>query len=90
MRVAVNIADLTRIEPIIAQMLLGDVTAHREVIRGVEKGMVDDGAVVLECESSRALAIVQVIRTADRNHGRYLTRAYSEGPKGGWHKLAVA
>ena len=86
-RIAVNIADLTRIPPIIAQILLGDVTARQEIVKGVEPGMVDDGAVVLGCDGTRARAIIDVMRRKDHAEGRYATRAYVQGPRGGWHKL---
>jgi hypothetical protein len=85
-QVAINIADLTRMPPMIAGMLIGEVTHNRQTVNA-EKGMVDGMAVVLECEKERAQAIVEVIRTADKNHGRYLTRAYQSGPRGGWKKI---
>ncbi len=84
MRIAVNVADITR-HPL-AGMILGPVTPSREIVR-MDKARWDEAGLVLECDEERARAIVELFRDGDEREGRYATRAYKQGPRGGWSKL---
>jgi hypothetical protein len=81
--IAVNLADLTRIEPFIAQILVGPHVGD-SVNCGPD---IDDAAVVLTCSDERARAIVDTMRFKDSRLKRYATRAYARGPRGGWSKV---
>ena len=82
-RIAVNIADLTRYEAIPRQCLIAPVIQAREIVI-TEPGRVAGQSVVLNCDETRARAIVDILRSYDLKAKRYALRAYSEGPRGGW------
>lgn len=86
MRIAINVADLTR-HPHhnIAPLLMGPVTPNR-ILVNANPSVLDEGAVVLECDEKRARSIAQVFRNADERMGQYKTRVYFEGGRGGWRK----
>ena len=85
-RIALNVADLTRNDALIMQCLVGPhVSSSADTVNCGPN--LDDDAVVLTCDETQAKAIVDVLRIKDRNAKRYATRAYSEGPRGGWRKI---
>lgn len=84
-RIAANIADLTRYDAVPRQCLIAPVVQAQQIVQ-VEPGRVDGAAVVLECDETRARAIVELLRTYDAKAKRYVLRAYAEGPRGGWKK----
>ena len=84
-RIAANIADLTRYDAIPRQCLIAPVVQTQRII-DAEPGRVDGAAVVLECDETRARAIVNLLRSYDVKAKRYVLRAYAEGPRGGWRK----
>ena len=86
MRIAANIADLTRYDDIPRQCLVAPVVQSKQII-DTEPGRLDGAAVVFECDEARARAIVSLLRSYDAKAKRYSLRAYSEGPRGGWKKL---
>jgi hypothetical protein len=87
-RIAVNVADLTRNPAFVTEVLLGPVTPSRLTV-GAELDRVDGIALVLEADDARARAIVEILRVKDSRMGRYSTRAYVEGTRGGWAKLPM-
>jgi len=58
--IAVNIADCTK-DSIISEFLLGPVIKSGKTVEA-ERGKLDGGAVVLECDDDRAKAIVEIVR----------------------------
>lgn len=90
MRIAINIADLTRdpSAPMVAQLLLGAVTPGRITVNAEPK-ILDGMALVLECDEMRARSIAQVLRDGDDRRKVYRTRTYIEGSKGGWKKVGA-
>ena len=88
-RLALNIADLIRRHNhMITPILLGPVTAGRIMVNA-EPEILDGGAVILECEETRARSIAQVLRDHDDRKKEYRTRVYREGPRGGWVKVTA-
>lgn len=86
MRIALNIADLTREpHPEIVPILIGPVTPGRVLVNANPK-VFDEMAVVLECDKKRARAIAQILRDQDDRLKQYRTRIYFEGKRGGWRK----
>lgn len=91
-RYAVNICDCTYDEVrFMAGLMLTPVTPNRTTVE-TERGRVDGGAVVLECEEERAKAICQVlqkkpIRTCGQ--GGRKVRCYIERPRGGWKRFGA-
>ena len=86
MSIAVNIADLTRYDTMIAGLLVAPVAPGKQIVN-TDPSRVDEGAVILECEDERALAIVAILRLQDKKVKRYACRAYQQGPRGGWKKV---
>ena len=87
MRIAINIADISRVPPVISGMVLDPVIIKREIIE-VEKGKMDGSAVVIDnADEARARSIVELFRMWDKRAKRYATRAYAEGKRGGWSKI---
>ena len=82
MKIAANVADLTRYDEIPRQCLIVPVIPSREMIR-TETGL-DGAAVVLECPAVQAQAIIDLLRSYDAKAKRYALRAYQQGPRGGW------
>ena len=62
---AINISDATK-DPFMMGMMLGPVTRSRYVIEAEKT--IDGSAVVLECDTERAKAIVDVIRMKYAKH----------------------
>ena len=62
MRIAANIADLTRYDEIPRQCLIAPVVGQKQII-DAEVGRMDGAAVVLECDEPRARAIVSLLRS---------------------------
>lgn len=85
MKIAVNVADLTRHNGLVTQLLVGPHATRWELTDCGPN--LDDGALVLECEEMQARAIVDVLRIKDLRVKQYATRAYSQGPRGGWSKI---
>lgn len=83
--IAINVADLTRHDPLMTSLMLSGVTPERRLVKCGPN--LDDGGVILECHDERALAIVRWFRQHDEARKRYATRAYRQGPRGGWRKL---
>ena len=86
MRIAANIADLTRYDEIPRQCLLAPVIVNREIVQ-VEPGRLDGAAVIFECPTDQARSIVSLLRSYDDKAKRYRLRAYQEGPRKGWAKI---
>ena len=86
MKIAANIADLTRYGAIPRQCLIAPVVPSREMVQ-TETKRLDDAAVVLECDEPRAKAIIALLRSYDAKAKRYALRAYQQGPRGGWSKI---
>ena len=86
MKIAANLADLTRYDDIPRQCLIAPVVTSREIVR-TGTGRIDDAAVVLECDATRAKAIIDLLRSYDAKAKRYRLRAYQQGPRGGWTVL---
>jgi len=86
MRYAINICDLTRNDSFITSLVIGPVTPGR-IIVDANPNRVDEGALILECDAKRALAIIGVFRMKDAQAKRYATRGYQEGTRGGWSKV---
>ena len=86
MMIAANIADLTRYDEIPRQCLIAPVVPSKRIVH-VEPRMLDGAAVILECDETRAKAIVSILRSYDAKAKRYALRAYTQGPRGGWAKL---
>ena len=86
MKIAANIADLTRYDEIPRQCLIAPVVPSREMVQ-TETGHLDGAAVVLECDETRAKAIIALLRSYDAKAKRYALRAYQQGPRGGWKKM---
>ena len=86
MKIAANIADLTRYDAIPRQCLIAPVIPSREMIQTATDRL-DDAAVVLECDEPRAKAIIEILRSYDAKAKRYSLRAYRQGPRGGWSKI---
>lgn len=63
---AVNIADLTK-DLIISRFLIADVVPNR-IIVDAEKGRLDGGAILLECEGEKARAIIDIVRKKYQKH----------------------
>ena len=57
---SINVMDLTK-DDILSQFMIAPVIQSRQIIN-VEKKRVDGHAVVLNCDETRALAIIAVIR----------------------------
>ena len=85
MKIAANIADLTRYDAI-PRCLIAPVIPSREMIQTATDRL-DDAAVVLECDEPRAKAIIEILRSYDAKAKRYSLRAYQQGPRGGWSKI---
>ena len=86
MRIALNVADLTR-HKYIVPILVGPVVPSNTLVR-VDPKHIDGMGVLLECDETRARAIAQVLRDHDARLKQYTTRVYFEGPKGGWREAA--
>lgn len=87
MKIALNIADLTRYDKIVVECMIAPHIQSKEMIKGEPK-MADGMGVVLECPTDQALSIVEFLRTvADKKAKQYECRAYAQGPKGGWSKI---
>lgn len=84
-KIAANIADLTRYDEILRHCLIAPVISSQEIIQA-EAGRLDGAAVVLECDKTRAQAIIDLLRSYDRKAKRYALRAYVQGPRGGWQR----
>ena len=80
-RYAVNLADLTRMPPIIATMLIGPV---RGEVSNINKRRADEMIVELTCDAERAEAIVAVLRVRYKRHE---LRCYKRGKRGGWKRI---
>ena len=86
-RLALNIADLTRFDPIVRQCMIAPVLSNDNgAVVNVGPNM-DDSAIILNCDDKRGRAVIEFLRMADGKAKRYLTRAYVEGPRGGWRKV---
>jgi len=79
---SINIADLTK-DGIVAQFLIAPVVPHKQVVNA-EKGYLDGGAVLLECEEERAKAIVSIIRG---KYHRNLLRCYESKTGKSWVRI---
>ena len=78
---AVNIGDLTAIEPLfIAEMVVGPVTIGKLIVH-TSKKTIDSGAVVLECDDERAEAIIGTLNL------KAFVRAYKKGTRGAWRRM---
>lgn len=62
LEISINVCDLTETDTFMTSLLIGPVTPNRVIRQGLERGRIDDGAVVLECDEERALAIVDTLR----------------------------
>jgi len=82
MQYAVNIADLTK-ERFLAQWLIGPLCPNRIVV-DCEPGRIDGGAVLLECDSDRAAAVVELIRKKWPPHQ---LRCYLKDRGGPWRRV---
>lgn len=78
---AVNLADLTRMPPIVSSLLIGPV---RGEVLNIDKRKVDATIVELDCDAERAEAIVAVIRV---RYNRNELRCYKRGKRGGWKRI---
>ena len=83
---AMNIADLTRYNEIVRLCLVAPVIQSRRMVEA-EKGRMDGSAVVAECDDTRALAIIAILRADDKKSGRYPLRAYKQGARNGWTRV---
>lgn len=83
---AVNIADLTRYDPITTGCLVAPVIQGRQIVRTDPK-VFDGAGVLLECKDEQATAVIEVLRLQDTKAKRYACRAWKQGPKGGWNKV---
>ena len=86
-RLALNIADLTRFDSIIRQCMITPVLSNDNGSVVVVGPNMDDSAIILNCDDKRGRAVIEFLRMADGKAKRYLTRAYVEGPRGGWRKV---
>lgn len=74
-RLAVNLADLDRVDPTIRGILLGGkLDATRAVV--TDKGRMDEIAVAFTCDLLTAACCCDTLRTHDRKVGDYPTRVY--------------
>ena len=89
MKIAANLADLTRYDSIPRQCLIAPVIQSRQTVE-TDSGRLDGTAVILDCDETRARAIVDLLRFYDTKAKRYLLRAYQQGSRGGWTKLGHA
>ena len=80
MKYAINIGDLTK-EPILA-MVFNDVLASRKIVKA--ENTLAGGAVLIDCEETRAKSIVDVIRIKCAKH--YL-RCYESKTGNSWKRI---
>jgi hypothetical protein len=69
--ISVNVCDMSK-DPIVSQFLICPVIPSRQIIN-INPSRLDEGAVILECDRERALAIVHVIR---HKYGKNEFRCY--------------
>jgi hypothetical protein len=81
-RYAVNACDLSK-DTLLSQLLIGPVVPSREQVQ-VEKGMVDGIGILLECDTIRADAIVQVVRM---KYHKNLFRFYKSTTGKSWKRV---
>jgi len=77
MRIAINQADACR----------QDISVHADAFGKETVGRGNGLCVILTCNERRGLAIVDLLRTHDRNAGRSGTRAYQEVRPGNWKPI---
>mgnify|MGYP003552083040 CR=1 FL=1 len=83
MKYAINLTDMTK-DDIVKQFVILPVCPNKIVIN-VNKNRLDETAIVLECDETRAKAIVDVVRS---KYHRNLFRCYeSKTGKGGWKRI---
>jgi hypothetical protein len=88
MEIAVNIADLTRYDQIVLSCMVAPVIqTQRRVTPPSERGRIDGGCVVLDCDYERARSIVEFLRNLDDKRKQYRLRAYEQGSRKGWRKI---
>lgn len=74
-RLAVNVADLTRLDSTIRSLLLGGNLDLTQSIR-TDPDRIDEGAVAFSCDLLTAACIADTIREHNRRAGEYPTRIY--------------
>ena len=86
-RLAVNIADLTRIDPVICEMMLSGKLGRSPI--AADPGRPDEAAVEFICDLLTAAAACDVMRGHDRRAGDHPTRVYLRRAVA-WVKLPAA
>lgn len=87
-RLAVNLPDLDRVEPIIRGILLKGRLDLSDVVK-VGGDNFDEMGVLFTCPLLQAACICDTLRNHDRRAGDYPTRIYLQrGPGRAWEKLA--
>lgn len=81
---ALNIADCTALPKTVRMAMLTPVVRARHIV-AAERGRLDGGAVILECEDTQAQAIILWLQ--DKFGGHRKVRAYVQGPRGGWRSV---
>lgn len=85
-RLAVNIADLTRVDPLVCELLLaGKLDPARRVVR-TDPRRLDEAAVELTCDLLTAACACDVLREHDRRAGDHPCRVYVRAAEA-WRKL---
>lgn len=83
MKYAVNVADLTK-DLILARFAFAPVINNQAIVQA-EKGRVDGGAVLMDCDSQRAESLLWLVR---RKYHKNLLRIYrSKTGRGGWKRI---
>lgn len=89
-RLAINLYDLSRLEPTIRTMLLGGrLDLSRESVVRVDLERPDETAVPFTCPLEQAAACCDVIRGHDRRSGEPPTRVYlNRLGNGSWERIS--
>lgn len=75
-KLAINVADLTRLPEAIRPMLLGGKISRSSEIVRAEPDRGDGAAVVFDCDLLTAATVADVVRAHDRRAGEPPTRVY--------------
>src|SRR5258708_5913057 len=82
-RLAINLVDLDRIEPVVRSILISPyVNKNPADIVKADRDRMDEMAVIFTCHLLQAACICDTIRNKDRAAGQYPTRIYLQKREG--------